>query len=69
MNRKKAKAKDQERIAQGPSGKHVDVEAIDRSSNLYPLDEHSQSSNRQTKPDEEDLGINSDGTNPGTEYG
>lgn len=51
----------------GPAGTDVNLDGVQQSSNLYPLE---QDLNRDgaTGHEDEDLGINSDGTNPGTEY-
>ncbi|WP_354304958.1 hypothetical protein [Pedobacter sp. UYP1] len=51
----------------GPAGTDVNLDGVQQSSNLYPLE---QELNRDgaTGHEDEDLGINSDGTNPGTEY-
>jgi hypothetical protein len=53
---------------EGPAGGHVDFEGIEKSSPLYPLDQHSERSGSDPGFQVEDLGLNSDGTNPGTEY-
>lgn len=51
----------------GPAGAEVNLDGVQQSSNLYPLE---QELDREGAPghQDEDLGINSDGTNPGTEY-
>lgn len=51
----------------GPAGAGVDLDGVSKSSNLYPLDEDL---NREgvAGHEDEDLSINSDGTNPGAEY-
>lgn len=51
----------------GPSGAEVDLDGVRKGSNLYPLDEDLNRAGSEGHEDE-DLGINSDGTNPGTEY-
>ena len=53
---------------EGPAGAHVDFEGIEKSSPLYPLDKDAERSGSDPGFLVEDLGINSDGTNPGTEY-
>ena len=53
---------------EGPAGAHVDFEGIEKSSPLYPLDKDSEHSGTESGLKAEDLGLNSDGTNPGTEY-
>ncbi|HMI01891.1 MAG TPA: hypothetical protein VK541_05380 [Pedobacter sp.] len=53
---------------EGPAGGHVDFEGVEKSSLLYPLDQHSERSGSDSGFQVEDLGLNSDGTNPGTEY-
>jgi hypothetical protein len=52
----------------GPAGGHVDFEGTEKSSPLYPLDKDSKYSGSESSLKAEDLGLNSDGTNPGTEY-
>lgn len=53
---------------EGPAGAHVDFEGIEKASPLYPLDKASERSGTEHSIQVKDLGINSDGTNPGTEY-
>jgi hypothetical protein len=50
----------------GPAGGDVDFEGVEKSSPLYPLDKDSQRSGSDPGLQVEDLGINSDGTNPDT---
>ena len=61
-----ANAADHDQIP-GPAGAEVDLNGVKKSSNLYPLDEDLNRVGAAGHKDE-DLGINSDGTNPGTEY-
>nr|WP_068890285.1 hypothetical protein [Pedobacter panaciterrae] len=51
----------------GPASGHIDLDESTKGSNLYPQDEALR---REGNPGhlDEDLSINSDGTNPGTEY-
>lgn len=51
----------------GPVGAEVDLNGVKKSSNLYPLDEDLSRDGAAGHKDE-DLGINSDGSNPGSEY-
>lgn len=51
----------------GPASGHVNLEGVHLGSNLYPLDEELKREGVIGHTDE-DLGDNSDGTNPGTEY-
>lgn len=51
----------------GPASGAVDLDGVTQGSNLYPLEESLKREGSAGHVDE-DLGINSDGTNPGTEY-
>lgn len=51
----------------GPAGADVNLDGVQQSSNLYPLEQELDREGA-TGHEDEDLGINSDGTNPGTEY-
>lgn len=51
----------------GPAGTDVNLDGVQQSSHLYPL-EQELDRDGATGHEDEDLGINSDGTNPGTEY-
>ncbi|MBB5624278.1 hypothetical protein HDE69_005379 [Pedobacter cryoconitis] len=51
----------------GPAGTDVNLDGVQQSSNLYPLEQELDREGA-TGHEDEDLGINSDGTNPGTEY-